>query len=75
MITITIQRPRTTLDLLLWRQHGIGGREMLTETLDLNPRVASLGAELPLGAIVHLPERPAARPGPAITVIDLFGES
>lgn len=74
MIAITIQRPGTTLDLLLWRQHGMAGAALLEQTLELNPGVADLGAELPLGTLVQLPELPPTVPGQATTVIDLFGE-
>lgn len=75
MISITVQRPRTTLDLLLWRQHGIGGPALLEQSLELNPGLAGLGAELPLGTRVLLPELPAPVAAQAVKVIDLFGES
>ena len=74
MITITVQRPRTALDLLLWRQHGTAGMAMLEQTLEINPGVAGLGAELPIGTVVRLPDLPAAAPAQAPRVIDLFGE-
>ncbi|MCR6672213.1 tail protein X [Devosia ginsengisoli] len=74
MIDIKVQRSRTTLDLLLWRQHGIVGMAMLEETLELNPGVADLGAELPIGTSVQLPDLPAPAPVQVTKVIDLFGE-
>lgn len=74
MITITVQRPRTTLDLLLWRQHGVAGPAQLEEALEANPGLADLGLELPMGTVVMLPEMPAAAPSQATRVVDLFGE-
>lgn len=74
MIPITVQRPRTTLDLLLWRQHGVAGAALLEQTLELNPGVADLGAELPIGTLVRLPELQASTPAQTAKVIDLFGE-
>ena len=74
MIAITIQRPGTTLDLLLWRQHGMAGAALLEQTLEINPGVADLGAELPIGTAVTLPELPATAPAQTTKVIDLFGE-
>lgn len=74
MIAITVQRPRTTLDLLLWRQHGVAGAALLEQTLEINPGVADLGAELPIGTSVTLPELPASAPAQTTKVIDLFGE-
>lgn len=74
MIPVTVQRPRTTLDLLLWRQHGVAGAALLEQTLEINPGVAALGAELPIGTLVALPELPASAAAQTTTVIDLFGE-
>ena len=74
MITVTVQRPRTTLDLLLWRQNGVAGAALLEQTLEANPGAADLGAELPIGTTVHLPELPASAPAQTTKVIDLFGE-
>ena len=74
MIHIIVQRPRTTLDLLLWRQHGVAGAALLEQTLEINPGVADLGVELPIGTSVRLPELPFAAPAQTERVIDLFGE-
>lgn len=74
MIEITVQRPRTTLDLLLWRQHGVAGAALLEETLEANPGVADLGAELPIGTVVWLPDLPAPAPAQTTRVVSLFGE-
>jgi phage tail protein X len=74
MIEITVQRPRTTLDLLLWRQHGVAGSALLERTLELNPGVADLGAELPIGTVVQLPELSSPARMQSARVISLFGE-
>lgn len=74
MIEITVQRGRTTLDLLLWRQHGAPGQALLEKALEANPGIADLGAELPIGTIVRLPDLPAVRLSSRARVIDLFGE-
>jgi phage tail protein X len=42
------------LDLLLWREAGLGPRE-LTRVLDANPGLADLGTILPLGTVVIVP--------------------
>lgn len=75
MISVTVQRTRTTLDLLLWRQHGMAGPGLLEQTLDANPGVAGLGAELPIGTVINLPDAPAPKQAQLVKVIDLFGES
>lgn len=75
MISVTVQRGRTTLDLLLWRLHGISGPGLLEQTLEANPGLADLGAELPIGTVVLLPETRGTLPAQMVTVIDLFGES
>lgn len=73
MIEIKVQRSRTTLDLLLWRQFGMAGAALLERALEANPGVADLGAELPIGTLVRLPEPVTAAPRQASKVIDLFG--
>lgn len=77
MIAVTVQRGRTTVDLLLWRQYGMAGAAMLEQTLAANPGIAAQGAELPIGTRVNLPDAPAsaAGAGQKVKVIDLFGES
>lgn len=74
MITITVQRAGTTLDLLLWRQHGVAGMDLLELALEANPGLAGQGAELPIGTVLQLPELPAAAPAQTTCVISLFGE-
>jgi phage tail protein X len=52
---VTIRGDNITLDLLLSRRFGRQGQAMVERTLELNPGVADLGVELPLGTIVLLP--------------------
>ncbi|WEK04576.1 MAG: tail protein X [Candidatus Devosia phytovorans] len=75
MITVTVKRGRTSIDLLLWQQHGIAGSALLERTLAENPGLAGLGPELPIGTVVKLLEAPPPRRGQTLKVIDLFGES
>jgi len=74
MIRLVVQRTRTTLDLLLWRQHGVSGQSLIEHALAANPGVADLGVELPLGTVLFLPEMAAPAPAQATRVISLFGE-
>lgn len=76
METIIVQRPRTTIDLLLWRRHGRAGRGLIATTLALNPGLGALGAELPIGTSVTLPDLPAggARQS-SRRVLSLFGDA
>jgi phage tail protein X len=68
---ITVKGDHITLDLLLWRRFGRDGQARLEETLALNPGLAALGAVLPLGARVVLPD---ARPVPPVSrpAVSLF---
>jgi phage tail protein X len=74
MTKITVTRPRTTLDLLLWRQFGIAGAALLEQVLQTNPGLADVGPVLPIGTIVTLPDYAPAVPAQPVKVIDLFGE-
>ena len=74
MIEVTVTRPRTMLDLLLWRQFDVSGAALLEQTLEANPGLAGAGAELPIGTVVQLPEFAPQRNTQSVTVIDLFGE-
>lgn len=47
-------RQGDTLDLLLWRDAGLGPDD-LTRVLDANPGLADLGTILPLGTLVTVP--------------------
>lgn len=71
--TVDIRREGLTIDLLLYRAYGVDGQVLVEQALDLNPGVASLGAVLPLGASVILPDKPQ-RVFSARTVVSLFGD-
>lgn len=47
-----------TLDLICWRHYG-RTRDIVERVLAVNPGLAALGAVLPLGTPVRLPEWPA----------------
>jgi phage tail protein X len=74
MEIVTVQRTRTTVDLLLWRRYGIAGMSMVEETLQLNPGLADLGPVLPIGTAVTLPDAPTTPVVQARPVLSLFGE-
>lgn len=74
-ISLTVKGERITLELLLFRAYGRPGQssEMLKQALALNPGLADLGAVLPIGTPVVLPDLPAqpARPRrPARSLFD-----
>lgn len=59
-VTIEIKTERVSVDLLLFRKYGVRGQSMVEETLVLNHGLADLGAYLPLGSTVVLPDLPVA---------------
>lgn len=69
---VTIRGEGIALDLLLHRRYGVRGRQLLEQTYELNPGLASLGDYLPLGTVVVIPDLPAAS-STTRTVITLFG--
>lgn len=74
-IRVTVQRERTSVDLLLWRAYGRRGQTsaMLAETFALNPGLAGMGPFLPLLTPVLLPDLPApSAPArrPAVSLFD-----
>ncbi len=70
---VTVWRENLTLDLLLWQAYGPDGQALLERALELNPGLAGLGINLPLGTLVQLPDRPSADPFTARPVVSLFG--
>lgn len=74
MIEVKVTRERTMLDLLLWRQFGVDGAALLEQTLELNPGLASAGAEIPIGTVVKLPDYAPRVVAQVAPVLDLFGE-
>ncbi|WP_198475204.1 tail protein X [Aquamicrobium zhengzhouense] len=70
---VTIRGENITLDLLLWRRHGVRGQGLVEETLALNPNLASLGPIIPLGTVVRLPDLPVRQEPAPRKVVSLFG--
>lgn len=68
---VTIRGEGITLDLLLWRRHGVRGRELVSAAFDANPGLAAKGAFLPLGTVISLPDLPA-RTSSVRKVVSLF---
>lgn len=73
METIKVSRAHMTLDLVLFRRFGATGQSLLESVLDANPGLAGKGAELPIGTIVVLPDRPTTVSAAVRPVVDLFG--
>jgi len=72
MDSVTIKGEGITLDLLLWRIHGVRGQTLVSEALEINPGLAGVGAVLPLGTVVKIPALPVET-RPAVPLITLFG--
>ncbi|WP_394689064.1 tail protein X [Hoeflea sp.] len=72
METVTIRGEGITLDLLLWRIHGVRGQDLVEAALELNPGVADAGPVLALGTVVRIPPLPA-QTRPEQPLITLFG--
>ncbi len=68
---VTVKGEGTTLDLLLWRIYGVRGREILPQTLAINPGLAGLGPEIPLNTVVKIPDLPS-RTTPTVERVSLF---
>lgn len=59
------------LDLLLWREAGLGPSE-LGRVLDANPGLADLGPILPLGTVVTVPATARATSARTLPVVNLW---
>ncbi len=61
--TIKIVGDNITLDLILWRKHGLRGMALIEEAMKLNPKLT--GVYVPVGTDVVF-ARPSSgnRPGP-----------
>jgi phage tail protein X len=70
--TITVKGDDVTLDLLLWRRFGRTGQSMTEATLALNPGLAALGAVVPLGTRVVLPDAPPVAAVAMMQPVSLF---
>ena len=73
MQTVTVKGEGITLDLLLWRAYGVRGRSLLENALALNVDVARLGAVIPMGTEVTLPDLPPKDAVQSREVVSLFG--
>ena len=71
--TFQIRREGMTVELLLHQAYGVEGRSLLEETLAKNPGLSSLGAILPLGTVLTIPDKPAAKATVFKPVVSLFG--
>jgi phage tail protein X len=69
---ISVKGDDVTLDLLLWRRFGRAGQSMTEEALGLNPGLAALGAVIPLGTVVVLPDAPLAAAVATVQPVSLF---
>lgn len=70
--TITINRERMTLDLLLWQRFGGSGASLLEQALELNPGLAEHGVFIAIGSAVTLPELTNAALEKPVKVVSLF---
>jgi P2-like prophage tail protein X len=66
-----VARSGDKLDLLLWRDAGLGPGE-LSRIYDANPGLADLGPILPLGTIVTVPATADASATRALPLIQLW---
>lgn len=71
--TIIVRGEGITLDLILWRRHGVRGQALVADTLSINPGLAALGPFIPLGASVIIPDLPPQPAPAAAKVVSLFG--
>lgn len=56
MASVTVVQDQMTVDLLVWRALGRQDQQLVEQTLELNPGLASAGVFLPIGTVVVLPE-------------------
>ena len=59
---VQVTRDNMTLDLVVWQAFGRQDAGVVEAALELNPGIADLGAFLPVGTTVELPEPQAAKP-------------
>lgn len=66
---VEVTRENMTLDLVIWQAFGRQDAGTVEAALGLNPGLADLGAFLPVGTIVELPEPQAEKPALLETVM------
>lgn len=71
--TLLVEGEGITLDLILWRRHGVRGRRLVEPALVLNPGLAGAGTVLALGTRIVVPDLPESDAVPARPVVSLFG--
>lgn len=65
---VQVTRDAMTLELVVWAALGRQDDGVVEETFALNPGLAALGAILPVGTFVELPEPQAPKPALRETV-------
>lgn len=68
---VQVTRDNMTLDLVVWNTFGRQDAGVVEAALALNPGIADLGATLPFGTIVELPE-PKAQTPPLLETVTLW---
>lgn len=71
--TFRIKREGMTVELLLHQAYGVEGRALIEETLRKNPGLSDLGAYLPLGTVLTIPDKPAPDRFTYRPVVSIFG--
>ncbi|BAP94483.1 tail protein [Aurantimonas phage AmM-1] len=74
--SITVRTEGLVLDEILAKEFGpvtSRSQRMLEATLATNPGLADLGPVLPIGAVLVLPDKPAADAVATQVVVSLFG--
>lgn len=65
---VQVVQDNMTLDLVVWKAFGRQDAGVVEEAFALNPGIADLGAVLPVGTYVELPEPQAEKPALRETV-------
>lgn len=71
MPRVAVTREQMTVDLIVWQHFGRQDGRLVERTFELNPGLAALGAILPVGTEIELPEVSAPTP-PLIETVRLF---
>lgn len=65
---VQVTQENMTLDLIVWKAFGRQDDGVVEEAFALNPGLAALGAFIPVGTFVELPEQQAPKPALRETV-------